>query len=42
MVKDDLQSFDNASVQGVFWGIISAFLFALRNILQKYHQRRFS
>jgi len=37
MLKDDLQSFDNVAVQGVFWGVVSAFLFALRNILQKYH-----
>lgn len=37
MVKDDLQTFDNAAVQGVFWGVISAFLFAMRNLLQKYY-----
>ena len=37
MVKDDMQSFNNDAVQGVFWGVVSAFLFALRNVLQKYH-----
>ncbi|HEY9201665.1 MAG TPA: DMT family transporter [Gammaproteobacteria bacterium] len=37
MVKDDVQAFDNAMVQGVFWGVISAFLFAMRNLLQKYY-----
>lgn len=37
MVGDDLQTFDNAAVQGVFWGVISAFLFAMRNLLQKYY-----
>ena len=37
MVSDDLQSFDNAAVQGVFWGVMSAFLFAMRNLLQKYY-----
>lgn len=37
MVKDDLQTFNNAEVQGVFWGVISAFLFAMRNLLQKYY-----
>jgi len=37
MVRDDLQAFDNAAVQGVFWGVISAFLFAMRNLLQKYY-----
>ncbi len=37
MVRDDLQTFDNAAVQGVFWGVISAFLFAMRNLLQKYY-----
>lgn len=37
MVEDDIQYFDNAAVQGVFWGVISAFLFAMRNLLQKYY-----
>ncbi len=37
MVEDDIQSFDNAAMQGVFWGVISAFLFAIRNLLQKYY-----
>lgn len=37
MVQEDLQAFDNAAVQGVFWGVISAFLFAIRNLLQKYY-----
>ncbi len=37
MVRNDLQIFDNAAVQGVFWGVISAFLFAMRNLLQKYY-----
>ena len=37
MLGDDLQQFDSAAVQGVFWGVISAFLFSIRNLLQKYH-----
>jgi len=37
MLKDEMHSFDSDIVQGVFWGVISAFLFALRNLLQKYH-----
>ena len=37
MLKDDMHSFDSDIVQGVFWGVISAFLFALRNLLQKYY-----
>ncbi|RDH84455.1 MAG: EamA family transporter [endosymbiont of Galathealinum brachiosum] len=36
MVGDDINQFDSAAVQGVFWGVISAFLFSLRNLLQKY------
>jgi len=38
MVKDDLHQFDSGAMQGVFWGVISAFLFSIRNLLQKYHQ----
>jgi len=37
MVKDDFQQFDSSAMQGVFWGVISAFLFSIRNLLQKYH-----
>jgi len=37
MVKDDISSFDSNAVQGVFWGVISAFLFSMRNLLQKYY-----
>jgi len=32
-------SFDNASMQGVLWGVLSAFLFAMRNLV---HGRYFS
>jgi len=37
MVKDDLHQFDSSAMQGVFWGVISAFLFSIRNLLQKYY-----
>ncbi len=37
MVGEDLNQFDSAAMQGVFWGVISAFLFSLRNLLQKYN-----
>jgi len=37
MVGDDLNQFDSAAMQGVIWGVISAFLFSLRNLLQKYN-----
>ena len=37
MVGDDLDQFDSAAMQGVFWGVISAFLFSIRNLLQKYN-----
>ncbi|MDH5485520.1 MAG: DMT family transporter [Gammaproteobacteria bacterium] len=37
MVKDDMHAFDSDIVQGVFWGVSSAFLFALRNVMQKYY-----
>jgi len=37
MLGDDLDKFDSSSMQGVFWGVISAFLFSIRNLLQKYN-----
>ena len=37
MVKNDLHQFDSAAVQGMIWGVISAFLFSARNLLQKYY-----
>lgn len=37
MVKDDLHQFDSSAVQGVVWGVISAFLFSIRNLLQKFY-----
>jgi len=37
MLGDDLDQFDSSSMQGVFWGVISAFLFSIRNLLQKYN-----
>ncbi len=37
MVGDDLNQFDSAAMQGVFWGVMSALLFSLRNLLQKYN-----
>ena len=37
MVKNNLQAEDSDIALGVFWGVISAFLFAIRNLLQKYH-----
>lgn len=36
MVKEDIHQLDSSMVQGVMWGVISAFLFSLRNLLQKY------
>ena len=36
MLGDKITAFDSDIAQGVFWGVISAFLFALRNLLQKY------
>ncbi len=36
MVGDDLTQFDSAAMQGAFWGVISAFLFSIRNLIQKY------
>jgi len=37
MLGDDLNQFDSSSMQGVFWGVLSAFLFSIRNLLQKYN-----
>jgi len=37
MLGDKITSFDSDAAQGVFWGVISAFLFSLRNVLQKYY-----
>jgi len=37
MLGGKITSFDSDIAQGVFWGVISAFLFALRNLLQKYY-----
>ena len=37
MVKDDLNHFDSSAVQGVVWGVSSAVLFSIRNLLQKYY-----
>jgi len=37
MVGDDLNQFDSAAMQGAFWGVISALLFSIRNLLQKYN-----
>jgi len=37
MVIDDLNQFNNSSVQGVLWGVLSAVLFSIRNLLQKYY-----
>ena len=37
MVMDDFNQFDNSSVQGVLWGVLSAVLFSIRNLLQKYY-----
>jgi len=37
MLGDDLNQFDSTAMQGVFWGVLSAFLFSIRNILQKYN-----
>ena len=42
MVGDDLNQFNSAIVQGVFWGVISAFHFSLRNLLQKYNHSNVS
>ena len=37
IVGDNLNQFDSATMQGVLWGVLSAFLFSIRNILQKYN-----
>jgi len=37
MVKDDLSYVDNTTMQGVVWGVVSAFLFSVRNLFQKYY-----
>jgi len=37
MLGDKIMVLDSDVAQGVFWGVISAFLFALRNLLQKYY-----
>jgi len=37
MLGDKITAFDSDIAQGVFWGVVSAFLFALRNLLQKYY-----
>lgn len=37
MLGDKITSFDSDAAQGVFWGVISAFFFSLRNVLQKYY-----
>ena len=37
MLGDKIAVFDSDIAQGVFWGVISAFLFALRNLMQKYY-----
>lgn len=37
MVSQDLRDIQGSVVQGVFWGVLSALLFSLRNLIQKYH-----
>jgi len=37
MVSQDLCDIGGSVVQGVFWGVLSALLFSLRNLIQKYH-----
>ena len=37
MLEGDLNQFSSDTAQGVFWGVISAFLFSIRNLLQKYN-----
>ncbi|MEE4253067.1 MAG: DMT family transporter [Desulfuromusa sp.] len=37
MVGQDLNHLQGAVAQGVLWGVFSALLFALRNLIQKYH-----
>ncbi|VAW67374.1 Permease of the drug/metabolite transporter (DMT) superfamily, partial [hydrothermal vent metagenome] len=42
IVGDNLNQFDSATMQGVLWGVLSAFLFSIRNILQKYNHSNVS
>lgn len=42
MLNDDLQALDSDLFLGVFWGVISAFLFSLRNLMQKYNHHTVS
>ncbi|NOQ42647.1 MAG: EamA family transporter [Desulfuromusa sp.] len=37
MVSQNLSDLQEPVMQGVFWGVFSAVLFALRNLFQKYH-----
>ena len=37
MVSGDLSDVNGPVFQGVFWGVLSAILFSLRNLTQKYH-----
>lgn len=37
MVSQDLSDLGSSVVQGVFWGAVSALLFSLRNLIQKYY-----
>lgn len=39
MVSQDLTDIGGSVVQGVFWGVVSAVLFSIRNLSQKYHFR---
>ena len=34
-------SLDNTTTQGVLWGLLSAFLYALRNVVQRHHFRHY-
>jgi drug/metabolite transporter (DMT)-like permease len=36
LTADGLSSKDSSIYEGVFWGVVSAFLFASRNVIQKY------
>ncbi len=36
MLGEDLNEFDSSAMQGVLWGVISAVLFSIRNLMQKY------
>ncbi|MBN1959192.1 MAG: DMT family transporter [Desulfuromonadales bacterium] len=37
MVSHDLHDLQGSVARGVFWGVLSALLFSLRNLIQKYH-----